>query len=122
MPEQELNPWLQAIAKLTELTQSGRLKWGVLPPTHSNTSGPEYVSEYGEKRLRLRKLKHRDSEGILIPRVFGGPPPITLEFVDDEDNGLWTFPETQAIKDLYSAVQYQAAGVRGFLEELLGEK
>jgi hypothetical protein len=44
---------------------------------------------------------------------------VVLEFIDDNGNGLWAFPSVEALNDLMSAVQYQAAGVKDFLTELL---
>ena len=44
---------------------------------------------------------------------------VVLEFIDENGNSLWAFPSLDALNDLASTVQYQVAGVKDFLAELL---
>ncbi len=45
-----------------------------------------------------------------------------LEIIDDAGNNLWTFPNVSGLSDLYDAVRYRVAGVKGIIDSVLGEK
>ena len=117
MPK-EKNQWVEAIARLTALTQEGSLRWSVDSYSNDRTVvGPTYRAEYKGRQLRLQKrsVKVEYVEGSqLEDQCF-------LEFVDTNDNSLWGFPEVDALEHLYGAVQYQTAGVKGFLDDLLSD-
>src|SRR5438105_15390481 len=110
--------WVDAVAKLTELTQDGTLEWTAESMTENESViGPTYRASYGDKLLRLRK------RGTLARKKSWGDEEwveqYVLEFVDQNDKTLWTFPLIDAIQHLYGAVQYQTAGVKDFLNDLL---
>jgi hypothetical protein len=127
----ERNKWIDAVAKLIELTQDGELVWEAQEPPFSFSKRPNFSAEvvfvckYGEKNLRLyEKRIHEEVDDfdefemrpftkIEWKRI------IVLEFVDANANSLWAFPKVEALKDLFSAVQFQVAGVKDFLAELL---
>jgi hypothetical protein len=84
-----------------------------------------FVAKYGEKSLRLYERRFQEEfidfdefEMRLVPKTEWRKA-VVLEFIDDNGNGLWAFPSVEALNDLMSAVQYQAAGVKDFLTELL---
>jgi hypothetical protein len=108
--------WVDAVAKLTQLTQDGTLTWIADSQTEfTNVIGPTYRADYGERRLRLQKRsvqRKRWSNDEWIEQF-------VLEFIDINDKTMWTFPDIDAIQHLYGAVQYQTAGVKDFLEDLL---
>jgi hypothetical protein len=110
--------WVEAVAKLTKLTQDGELVWNAESLSDAEgVIGPTYKAWYGDKILRLQMrgvmAKKRSWEGE------GWQELPMLEFVDSNDKTLWTFPTLDAIQHLYGAVQYQTAGVRDFLDDLL---
>lgn len=114
MPE-ERNQWVDAIARLTALTQEGLLSWNVDSAVQDSTvTGPTYSTEYKSRRLRLQKRRIRlDYEWV--DKCF-------LEFTDYAGNVFWAFPETDAVEHLYAAAGYQAAGVKDFLQDLLSNE
>lgn len=110
--------WVDAVVKLTELTQEGKLEWSIDPYFEDQHAiGPTYRATHGDKSLRLRK------RSILRPSKRGWDEEwqeqYLLEFVGQNDQVLWAFPEIDAIQHLYGAVQYQTAGVKDFLNDLL---
>jgi hypothetical protein len=114
MPE-ETSQWVNAVAKLTELTQQGKLNWRSIIAEESNLAGPVFVTTYKEKKLRLKQVWQLDLQGFIREkrRV------VRLEFVDAADAALWAFPENPALDDLYRAARFQAAGVQEFLTDIL---
>jgi hypothetical protein len=120
MPEAR-DQLIDAVAKLTELTQNGQLQWAVDEFFEApGAASPAYTVEYKGRRLRLQKRQSKEES----PFDFGRSVVIdqhVLEFVGSSGSRLWVFPETDAIKDLFTAVQYQTAGVKGFLSDLFSE-
>jgi len=127
----EKNKWVEAVAKLIQLTQQGELKWTIDEPPPSFSRRPNsrvevvFVTNYGEKNLRLYERRFQEEfidfdefEMRAVPKT-DWRKAVVLEFVDDNGNSLWAFPSVEALNDLMSAVQYQAAGVKDFLTELL---
>lgn len=119
MPETN-NQWIDAIAKLTELTQNGELKWGVDEFFEApGAVSPAYTAVHNKRTLRLQKRRVAEDSGYFgrkeVRDIF------TLEFVGPQGNSLWQFPEIDAIEDLFAAVQYQTAGVREFLNDILSK-
>ena len=114
MPE-EASQWVNAVAKLTEITQQGRLKWASIGRV-SGTIGPSFVTNYKNRNLRLSRVsRHELGEFAMVREV------TQLEFIDDSGNALWSFPESAALDDLYQAAKFQAAGVQDFLTDILKE-
>ena len=110
----ETDKWVQAVTKLTELTQAGTLTWSVgsSPIIIGETvAGPAFYAEHSGRRMRVRLVR---PVGLAID------PIAKLELLDDEGNLLFAFPEISALFDLYGAAQYQAAGVKGFIDGLIG--
>lgn len=127
----EKNNWVNAITKLTKLTQDGNLTWTAHQPPSSFSKGPNsrvqtvFLTNYGDRRLRL--YENRSQEEVIDFDEFEMRPiaklvwtkNVVLEFVDNDDNSLWAFPYVEALNDLLAAVQYQVAGVKDFLADLL---
>jgi len=128
------NKWVEAITKLIKLTQEGNLIWS--PKTGMDANREDYrvdtffVSKYKNKILRLYKCNYRiDEPGPLsqITSIFSDTKrkypywtsSITLEFIDDVGNTIWTFPYSNVLKDLLEAVRYQVAGVDDFIKDIL---
>lgn len=136
--------FITLVAKLLGLTQDGGIKWEAKKPRPSLTNDPEravdlvYTTYIQGKHLGLYQVKHKfeaPAPGSLAAamgdysaytRIFGTPPPkwkwdTILELIDDSGNCLWTFPSVSGLNDLFSAVQYQVAGVSEFLNDVLGK-
>lgn len=111
--------WVDAVAKLTELTQDAKLKWAVDEFFEApGGASPAYTTQYRTRSLRLQKRRVSEES------VFGRPvvrDQYVLEFIGQAGNSLWTFPDIDAIEHLFAAVQYQTAGVKGFLNDILSE-
>jgi hypothetical protein len=110
--------WIDAITKLIELTQTGKLVWTRATdeyiPKHRKLTTVVFIANYNDKLLRLYGAEpyaqHWNTEDVI------------LEFITPDGNTLWQFPETSAINSLLYAVQYRFAGVNEFLNEILEER
>jgi hypothetical protein len=116
MPE-ELKEWTAAIAKLIELTQQGKVKWTPIVAKVSGLVGPALEANYRNRRLRLTKVW--ESVSGLDSFISEKAKVMHLDFVDDSGTVLWSFPENDALDDLYQAAKFQAAGVQDFLTDIL---
>jgi hypothetical protein len=126
--------WVDAVARMIELTQQGKLRWAAKPKAKTSSDDDDrttavFETEYKGKSLRLYKVRV-NSGGLglfgLVALGQSNEPPkwrnkVVLEFVNTEGLALWTFPEVNALADLLATVQYQAAGVRDFLTEIFEE-
>jgi hypothetical protein len=139
----EKNKWIDAAAKVLELTQEHELEWIPQdPPAYLNLERDQkrvevvYEARFKERRLRLYQLSYRverprfdpTSLTAKISSVFepSSEPhypfwtkKTVLELLDQSGFGAWAFPETSVLDDLLSAVRYQVAGVKDFLDEIL---
>ena len=142
----EKNKWIDAVGKLLQLTQDGDLEWKPRdPPAYLNVQPDRkrvdvaYEARYKDRRLRLYELmykveKPRESVtsafthpalASAIGSAFNQPEypywtkRTVLELLDQSGFGAWTFPTTEVLDDLLTAVRYQAAGVKQFLDEIL---
>lgn len=134
----EQNKWSDAVAKLIKLTQDREVMWRTATQLESdidskdNLQGVVYVADQKNRTLRLYKLRFKEerskediySLGAILSRPSKQPDFILvevakLELIDYQGNTLFTFPQVSGLKDLYSSVSYQVAGVEEFLNELL---
>ncbi len=110
--------WVRAMARLTEPTQQSELEWEIQgDELNASVVGPSYFAEHQDKTLRLRKVEVEYDMGFSQETR----EEVNLEFVDLENQSLWTFPDTSGLWGLYNAVRYGTAGVSDFLDSLLGE-
>lgn len=125
--KKEKNKWLDAITRMIVLTQQGKLRWTTepwvpKPPTEDVTS-PVFYADFKNRIMRLYKTqvsRDRVMSGM-FPEMPAWRERIILEFVTSEGASLWEFPEVSPLSDLFDAVQYQAAGVSEFLDEIFVE-
>lgn len=129
------NKWIDAVTKLTKLTQDGELTWSSLPSDSVLVSDDVqqidsvFKAFHGHKRLRLYRKRFKVEANLsllsgvdLFPRKYPyWASQVYLEIVDEYGNSLWTFPKVTGLSDLLAAVKYQVSGVKEFLEDLLGE-
>lgn len=135
--DEERNKWIDVIAKLVRLTQEGKIRWSSESPSKPLFTKPDdkitvvYTTYYKGKSLRLyektskaRRLSLRDigTSKKLAPNEIRTVTRVYLEFYDRTfDQSLWTFPHVAPLRDLVTAVQFQVAGVKDFIDELLEE-
>lgn len=141
---EEKNKWIDAAAKMIKLTQDGTLKWEAVKPSVSlkkqsdDTVDIAFQTTYKDKKLRLYKRIYKDYRPVskpsptafTIPQLFGveremesyWATEVNLEFLSSEGLTLWTYPKVNILSDLLSAVQYQVAGVKDFLNDLLSDE
>jgi hypothetical protein len=130
---------LDTVAKLIELTQDGKLRWEARAPIDEMKEYPDermqtvFTTLYKDKRLRLYKRIYRvvtyeapwwGFVGTSYERRFkeeSWHSQTTLEILDSSGLKLWTFPQMSALDDLLESVQYQAAEVKAYLEEILSD-
>jgi hypothetical protein len=125
MPEPK-NKLLDAVTRMIELTQQNRMKWQLRSdiPNHRivNPLSPVFYSFPDGKRLRLYQTAVGYSgRDILNAEIPDSDKRIVLEFIDPEGEILWAFPDVAPLFDLFSAVQYQVAGVSSFMDSILGD-
>lgn len=129
--------WTKRVAKLIKLTREGEIRWqNSEMPDHLKLAstvildGPMYTARHKEQNLRIYKTKVLTD---VVDNVFAGlgdlfrpkdktwKDVVSLDITDDSGLTLLHFPQVSALKDLYSAVVYQATNVQGYLDELLTE-
>ena len=121
--------FVEAVAKLIELTQLGKLHWKAYSPDETLKVYPDdrlstvFETNYQGRKLRVyrRTFKLRDATPMV--EVFIGKKDwqsvVILEFLAENNAVLWRFPTMPILDDLLSAVQYQVAGVDEFIDALL---
>ena len=115
---------IEIVDRLLELTQNAEISWEArevpytlrCPDTRIELV---YVTLYLGKNIRLYsgEYKHYTDES-----EFHWSGYINLEFTDDEENILWSFPRTSNTLDLLRSVQYENAQVSDFYKEMFGKK
>lgn len=123
--------WIEAIAKLTKMTQDNTLIWrsGEVPDYLKNVEtvkvGIVYITKYKNKILRIYEKKAKEyTTGSSFFGMERGPvwnEYIILDFADPSGASLWTFPDVQGVNGLLASVRFQVAGVKDFLKDLLSE-
>ena len=131
---------IDAIVKLIRETQEGRITWGIKEPPASlkldaNTAVEiVYETAYKDRRLRLYKESYlvdpgslersfkRITDDMLGTRYPHWESEVILEIIDEKGKTLWTFPNVSGLDDLLDSVEYQAAGVRDFLDEIVSDR
>ena len=128
--------WIDALARMIELTQSGELEWHIGEndgPGRGDPTTPPYVTEYKDTiyRLQGRRVKTEVVEtyadrmlskfrihAAALPRPDGEA--IRLEMIDAQGRSLYRVPNVSPIRDLLYAVQRQTADPEAALQDLLG--
>jgi hypothetical protein len=131
--EEEL--WIDAIARMIELTQNGEIKWepGENPaPGRGDLTTPPYFAVYKDRTYRLQGRWVESTTTVPNPflpdtlRKFLGQPrdreAITLDMVDREGRSLYRVPSVSPIRDLLNAVQRQTADPDAAIRDLLGDR
>lgn len=131
---------IDAIVKLIRETQEGKITWSIKEPTASLKLDANFAVEviyetaYKNRRLRLYRERclvdpgllersvNRTTYDLLGTRYPRWESEIILEIIDEKGKTLWTFPDVNGLDDLLDSVEYQAAGVRDFLDEIVSDR
>ena len=111
----------RVIAKLNVESKEGNIQWSSisnprLPIRGDGLIDKVYQTQYKEKLLRLYKYKDKswfdEDDFEPIERI-------RLEFVDDDGNADWDFPNVVGLWELYDTVRFQNSKVEDFFKEIL---
>ena len=126
-----LSKWEQAISKLVEFTQDGKLEWEIVNPKEylpsGDIDGALLLVKYSDRYLLLcQKAFMRLSGGIFA--AFSGtgtevkdyrPELSVYDFATKVT--VYTFPYSKLTDDLYRAATYNASKVDELISSILGE-
>jgi hypothetical protein len=138
--EEYMDKIIESITKIIKLTQENKMKWESSSPDNeriikdddSYAMGSVYKSNYKEKHLRIYKRRFKVNEPNYATSVSGldifgtkkypyWDVTIILEITDYQGNSLWKFPYASSLEDLFSAIEYQVADVKGFLDNIAND-
>lgn len=128
--------WIDAIARMIELTQNGEIQWepGENPaPGRGDLITPPYYADYKDRRYRLQgrwvEASTSTPSDVFLPDVLRriaklprDREAITLEMVDSRGRSLYRVPSVSPIRDLLNAVQRQTADPDAAIRDLLGDR
>jgi len=130
MTETSLSKWEQAISKLVEFTQDGKLEWEIVNPKEyladDDISGAMLIVKYGDKHLLLCRKAYMRSAGGLSANIFGGAevkdyrPELSVYDIKAQVT-VYTFPHSDLVVDLYRAATFSAAKVDELISNILSE-
>jgi hypothetical protein len=124
MTDQE--KWVEALARLTRKTLEGEVRWESIPPTqvepeairikaYETTFRGQRIRAYRTRPISTNGLAHDVATWILGRRL----DQFIIEFLDSSGNPAYRPPILDGTKDLFSAIEDQAAPAGQFLEVLL---
>lgn len=131
--EKRKDKWIEAIAKLTKMTQDNTLKWRSceVPDFLKNLENVKveimYQTKHKDKWLRIYEKRVKElSPGtgfafVGFEKKYVWVTYTVLDFTEPSGASLWTFPEIKGLGNLLNAVRFQVAGVKDFLKDLLIE-
>jgi hypothetical protein len=122
--------FVNAVAKLNDLTRHGLIKWHRIPPVGlAGSIGTAYETKQNGQKLRLVEYSPPRVRGsfqspLSNERVRGAlePREVVVEIVDDQGIPIYEFPKVQGITDLFDTVRYQIAGIEEFIKSLASDK
>ncbi len=111
------DPWIKAVEKLFELTESGVIRWSKAPVQvqRSGLVGIIYTAETSGKKIVL--YEEKSNHGGFI----GNDSHVVIEFVDKDWNSEWSWPGMSESWRLLESVRFQVAAGKDFLTELLSK-
>jgi hypothetical protein len=119
-----LRDYVILIDHLVELTQTGQISWArEIPPrqilTTHNRIQQVYVTFYNGRNIRLYEEMYKY---FTDEDEYYWQAQLVLEFVDENSNSIWQFPQTSNGWDLLNAVKYRDANVDAFINDIFGRK
>ncbi|MFZ6665166.1 hypothetical protein [Peijinzhouia sedimentorum] len=119
IPQNKISKFLGLLIKDSK---SGKVEWTISSSKRINSLegeqnliGKVYEAKYLEKYLRIYKY----SEPVQVDEFeFQDKVFFKLEFVDDYENNLWSFPFfMRELSDLYNIVQIKSSGIDKFFDQ-----
>jgi len=131
MTETSLSKWEQAISKLVEFTQDGKLEWGIVNPKEylpdDETTGVMLLVKYKDKHLILYQGSYTRISGNVFAMISGQGnevedfrPELSVYDVNEKVI-VYTFPYSQLVEDLYKAATFSAAKIDELILSILSE-
>lgn len=129
MTEKTLSKWEQAIGKLVEYTQDGKLEWEIVDPKeylpNGDVNGAMLIVKYDNKHMLLCQKAYMRFSGNIF-NAFSGTEVKDyrpeLSVYDIKTNVIvYTFPQSKLTEDLYRAATYNASKVDELISNILGE-
>lgn len=121
MTDQE--KWVEALARLTRKTQEGEIKWQSIPASQMLIGPSTDVDKAFETTFREQRIRayHTHRHQTLLHSILLGRPRdwIVIEFLDTSGNPVYRPPVLDGAKDLFFAIEHQAAPVGDFIDALL---
>jgi len=131
MTETSLSKWEQAIGKLVEFTQDGKLEWEIVNPKeylpNGDVNGAMLIVKYENKHLLLYQKAYMRLSGNIFAAISGTGAEVKdyrpeLSVYDIETKvTVYTFPYSKLTDDLYRAATYNASKVDELISKILGE-
>jgi hypothetical protein len=120
--------WIEALARLTRKTREGEIKWKSIPAREmgfGNTLGVEKAFEttFKDQRIRAYRTDKALESWDYRERPHGERPhgerprgELVIEFLDTTGRPVYRPPLLDGTKDLFSAIEYQAAPASDLIE------
>ncbi len=112
------------IIKLIQETQKGKMNWAahsiknIMLPTEGDVIDNVYVAKYLDKKMRIFRYSYKSySEDF---DTFYITSSVKLQLLGLNDIPDWEFPYDNTLDDLYDTVRFKVAGVKNFIDEVLG--
>ncbi|EPG66507.1 hypothetical protein [Leptospira wolffii] len=137
-------PFREVIFRLIDKTRDGEIRWSKVPVAKIDKKRTEkdYLSDCYKTKFE-GKILMIFTENILVDKdgsaqaiaslTFQAIAGITkkypfwnrtvhLAIVDESNQILWEFPDSEIVADLLNTIQYQVAGVGDFIKRVLTEE
>jgi len=113
--------WVEALARLTRKTQEGHIRWLSIPPEEIESARSIGVDKAFETTFLKQRIRaYRTDESLLSWGERGRPRDrFVIEFLDPTGIPVYRPPSLDGARDLFSAIEYQAAPVGDFIDALL---
>ena len=134
MTELSLSKWEEAISRLLEFTQDGKLEWDVVSPDQflrdEDITGAVLLVKYKEKYLLLYSKAYWYVTGNIgnVLAAFSGQSEKTKGYRPElsvydmtEEVIVYKFPYSELVDDLYKAAAYNAAKIDELISSILDE-
>ena len=106
--------WVEALARLTRKTQEGEIKWRSIAA--NQILEPESIGVDRAFETTFRDQRIRAFHAVLLSRAHDR---FVIEFLDTTGYPVYRPPLLDGAKDLFSAIEHQAAPVGDFIDALL---
>ncbi len=119
--ESEKYKWVDAVAKLIELTREGHLQWSIeseaKTPFEQERATAVFTTEQDGRKLRLYAIK---APFGYMAETWQETKAI-LDVVNDNGERIFSFPDVFALSNLLETVSYQASGMASFIKNIIHE-